>query len=53
MEIIESGNMKIEWARNHMPVLAIVREKFEREKAAERAEDRNGPACGSKDMQSL
>ncbi len=31
-EIIESGNMKIEWAKNHMPVLAIVREKFEREK---------------------
>jgi adenosylhomocysteinase len=31
-EIIESGNMKMEWARNHMPVLAIVRENFEREK---------------------
>jgi adenosylhomocysteinase len=31
-ELIESGNMKIEWARNHTPVLAIVREKFEREK---------------------
>ena len=31
-ELIESGNMKMEWARNHMPVLAIVREKFEKEK---------------------
>jgi adenosylhomocysteinase len=31
-ELIESENMKIEWARNHMPVLAIVREKFEKEK---------------------
>ena len=30
-ELIESGNMKMEWARNHMPVLAIVREKFEKE----------------------
>ena len=24
--------MKMEWARNHMPVLAIIREKFEKEK---------------------
>jgi adenosylhomocysteinase len=32
-ELIESGSMKIEWARNHMPVLAIVREKFEKEKS--------------------
>ena len=31
-ELIESGNMKMEWARNHMPVLAIVREKFEKDK---------------------
>jgi adenosylhomocysteinase len=31
-ELIESGNMKMEWARNHMPVLAIVRETFEKEK---------------------
>jgi adenosylhomocysteinase len=31
-ELIESGNMKMEWARNHMPVLAIIREKFEKEK---------------------
>ncbi len=31
-ELIESGNMKMEWARNHMPVLAIVREIFEKEK---------------------
>lgn len=31
-ELIESGNMKMEWARNHMPVLAIVRERFEKEK---------------------
>jgi adenosylhomocysteinase len=31
-ELIESGSMKIEWARNHMPVLAIIREKFEKEK---------------------
>jgi len=27
-DMIESGNMKIEWARNHMPVLAHVREEF-------------------------
>ena len=27
-DMIESGNMKIEWARNHMPVLAHVREGF-------------------------
>jgi adenosylhomocysteinase len=26
--LIESGNMKIKWARNHMPVLAKVREDF-------------------------
>ena len=31
-ELIESGNMKMDWARNHMPVLAVVREKFEEEK---------------------
>lgn len=31
-ELIESGNMKMDWARNHMPVLAIIREKFEEEK---------------------
>jgi adenosylhomocysteinase len=31
-ELIESGNMKMEWARNHMPVLAIIREKFEKER---------------------
>ncbi len=31
-ELIESGNMKMDWARNHMPVLAIVRERFEKEK---------------------
>ncbi|WP_440945321.1 adenosylhomocysteinase [Methanosarcina sp. T3] len=31
-ELIESGNMKMEWARNHMPVIAIIREKFEKEK---------------------
>jgi adenosylhomocysteinase len=31
-ELIESGNMKMEWARNHMPVLAIIREKFESER---------------------
>ncbi len=27
-DMIESGNMKIEWARNHMPVLAHVSEEF-------------------------
>jgi adenosylhomocysteinase len=31
-ELIESGNMKMDWARSHMPVLAIIREKFEEEK---------------------
>jgi adenosylhomocysteinase len=31
-EIIESGNMKMDWARKHMPVLALVRENFEKEK---------------------
>ncbi|RXA17839.1 adenosylhomocysteinase [Methanosarcina sp. MSH10X1] len=31
-ELIESGNMKMDWARTHMPVLAIVRKKFEEEK---------------------
>jgi len=28
-DMIGSGNMKIEWARNHMPVLSHVREEFE------------------------
>ena len=28
----ESGNMKMEWARNHMPVLAIIKDEFEKEK---------------------
>ena len=28
----EPGSMKIEWARNHMPVLAIIKSKFEKEK---------------------
>jgi adenosylhomocysteinase len=28
----ESGNMKMEWAKNHMPVLAIIKDKFEKEK---------------------
>jgi len=31
-ELLESGEQKIEWARNHMPVLAIIREEFEKEK---------------------
>jgi len=31
-ELIESGNLKMEWAKNHMPVIAIIREDFEREK---------------------
>lgn len=31
-ELLESGEQKIEWARNHMPVLAIIREEFENEK---------------------
>ncbi|MCQ1535022.1 adenosylhomocysteinase [Methanosarcina sp. KYL-1] len=31
-ELIESGNMKMEWARNHMPVLEIIRDQFEEEK---------------------
>lgn len=31
-ELIESGDMKIGWVRNHMPVLSIIRENFEREK---------------------
>lgn len=31
-ELIESGNMKMEWARSHMPVITIIREKFEEEK---------------------
>ncbi|AKB19700.1 MULTISPECIES: adenosylhomocysteinase [unclassified Methanosarcina] len=31
-ELVESGNMKMEWARSHMPVIAIIREKFEEEK---------------------
>ncbi len=30
-QLIESGNQKIEWARNHMPVLEIVRNTFEKE----------------------
>lgn len=31
-EILESGNLKIAWAREHMPVLAAVRERFLAEK---------------------
>jgi adenosylhomocysteinase len=31
-EMMESGNQKIEWVRNHMPVLATIREQFEKEK---------------------
>ncbi len=31
-EMIESGNMKIDWVLNHMPVLNIIREQFEKEK---------------------
>ncbi|MCS3923029.1 adenosylhomocysteinase [Methanosalsum natronophilum] len=31
-DLVESGNLKIEWARQHMPVLKIIREIFEREK---------------------
>ncbi|MBN2109817.1 MAG: adenosylhomocysteinase [Methanosarcinaceae archaeon] len=34
-EMVESGNQKIEWARNHMPVLAAVRSQFEKEKPLE------------------
>ena len=30
-DMIESGNMKIEWALNHMPVLAKIRDEFEKE----------------------
>lgn len=31
-EMVDSGRQKIEWARSHMPVLAAIREQFEREK---------------------
>ncbi|MDG6244493.1 MAG: adenosylhomocysteinase [Methanolobus sp.] len=31
-EMIESGNMKIDWVLNHMPVLNIIREQFKKEK---------------------
>ena len=31
-KLTESGNMKMEWARNHMPVLAIIKGEFEKEK---------------------
>ncbi|MCD5426104.1 MAG: adenosylhomocysteinase [Methanosarcinaceae archaeon] len=31
-DLIKSGNLKIEWASNHMPVLANIRKQFEREK---------------------
>lgn len=31
-EMIESGNMKIDWVLNHMPVLNMIREQFEKEK---------------------
>ncbi|WMW21110.1 adenosylhomocysteinase [Methanolobus mangrovi] len=31
-EMIESGNMKIDWVLNHMPVLNIIREQFEKDK---------------------
>jgi adenosylhomocysteinase len=31
-EDIESGNMKMDWARSHMPVLAVIRKNFEEEK---------------------
>ncbi|MEA1984450.1 MAG: adenosylhomocysteinase [Euryarchaeota archaeon] len=30
-ELIESGDQKIEWVKNHMPVLSIIRDEFERE----------------------
>jgi adenosylhomocysteinase len=31
-EMVDSGRQKIEWARSHMPVLAAIREQFEKEK---------------------
>ena len=31
-EMRESGNMKIDWVLNHMPVLNMIREQFEKEK---------------------
>ncbi len=31
-ELIDSGDQKIEWVRAHMPVLAIIRDDFEKEK---------------------
>lgn len=34
-ELIESGDQKIEWARAHMPVMAIIRKSFETEKPLE------------------
>jgi adenosylhomocysteinase len=34
-ELLESGEQKIEWAKNHMPVLGIIREEFEKEKPLE------------------
>ncbi len=35
IELKESGKKKIEWAMEHMPVLSILREKFEKEKPFE------------------
>jgi adenosylhomocysteinase len=32
VNILDSGELKIEWARQYMPVLASIREEFEREK---------------------
>lgn len=34
-DLIESGDQKIEWARAHMPVLAIIRKQFEKERPLE------------------
>jgi adenosylhomocysteinase len=31
-EMLESGNMKIDWVLNHMPVLNIIREQFAKDK---------------------
>ncbi|MDI6887141.1 MAG: adenosylhomocysteinase, partial [Candidatus Thermoplasmatota archaeon] len=31
-KLIESGSLRIEWAYNQMPVLALIRKRFEKEK---------------------
>ena len=43
INLADKGRLRVEWARRDMPVLNAIRERFEREKPLQGAQDRRLP----------